>query len=160
MTKTDEKKQAQQKLHTADYYNNLEPPVQLGIMVPRCSKIFQSQIAVLNHFIESMFSLGDCPGVFHRDPLFDIYFTVLLIWNRHRLPFLCASNTVLCAMWQHLENSFPSECSIFIPTHKVERNRLNILDTCHVHWELGIKRINICIVLLLHEFGGDIYLFI
>lgn len=40
------KKQAQQKLHTADYYNNLGPLVQLGIMGPRYSKTFLSHIAV------------------------------------------------------------------------------------------------------------------
>lgn len=83
MTKTETKKQAQQNLCTADHVNNLGPPVQLRIMGPRYSKIFQSQIAVLNHSIERMFieqsSLwGTAQELFHRDPSFDIYYTVLL----------------------------------------------------------------------------------
>ena len=51
------KKQAWQKLslHTTDHINDLGPPVQLGIMGPGYSIIFQSQITVLNHSIEGVF---------------------------------------------------------------------------------------------------------
>lgn len=64
MTKTETKKQAQQKLRTADPINDLGPPVQLGIMGPRYSTIFQSQSAVLNHSIESIFVVKSfCVGL-------------------------------------------------------------------------------------------------
>lgn len=97
-----QKKQAQQKLHNADYCNNLEPPVQLGIMGPRYSKIFQSQIAVLNHFIESTFSLGDCPGFFIEI----LYLTyTLLSCSQYLTYIICPFYVLLTQFYVQCDNT-------------------------------------------------------
>lgn len=73
MTKQRPKKAGLAETVTADYSNDLEPPVQLGIMGPRAGRVSQSQTAVSDHFIKHWFSLGTA----HRGPLFDFYFPVL-----------------------------------------------------------------------------------
>jgi hypothetical protein len=115
-----QKKQTQQKLCTADHINNLGPPVQLGIMGPVYSKIFQSQIAVLNHPIESSRFIEKFSGGLHRDPSFDIYYPVLLVLLIYIcLPQLCGFNSAVCTVRQNMLR-FPSEFSVFMPTQKVE----------------------------------------
>lgn len=89
--------QAQQKLYAANHINSLGPPVHLGVIGPQYNKIFQSQIAMLNHSIESSMFIknsllwGIAQNIFHRDLSFDIYYPVLLsvFFNIHLFaPFM------------------------------------------------------------------------
>lgn len=105
--KNRQKKQAWQKLslHTTDHINDLGPPVQLGIMGPGYSIIFQSQITVLNHSIEGVFIekffCGGLIRVFCSQRSFiwhTVYCPALNLQIDIFLLFFCVSNSVLCAV--------------------------------------------------------------
>lgn len=150
------KKQAQQKLHTADHINDLGPPVQLGIMDPGYSIIFQSQIAVLNHSIEGIFiensSVGDSSGFFFPE-IFHLTYSILSCSqssDRH-FPalFLFLIQFYVQCPKTLLKMVFKWVFNIYIRGY----SKNLILHICQVCWELGIKRINIYRVLLFVNLG-------